>query len=64
MNKLDLTQERWNMILDMQDQIKRQQDEIDRLRRVTKAVNQKCDDLELKLMKVNNNGLFQDIFAK
>lgn len=56
MSQVELTQERWNMILDMKDQNKRQQDEIDRLRRVVRVLNNKVEKLEKK-------GLANDIFG-
>lgn len=63
-NELKLTQEKWNFILDLKDKTDRQQDEIDRLRRVVKALTSKNEEIETKLMKLTTNANFHDIFRK
>jgi len=62
MSEVKLSQEKWNMILDMKDKQDKQQDELDRLRRMYRALDEKLGKLEVKLMKANSNEVFQDIF--
>lgn len=60
-NEVKFTQERLNLILDLNDQNKRQQDEIDRLRRVTKALNEKMEQQQLYIERLQRSSIFGPI---
>jgi len=62
-NDIILTQEKWNMILDLKDQNQKQQDELDRLRRMYRALDEKYTEVQVELMKLNSNASFTDIFG-
>lgn len=63
-NDLKLTQEKWNLILDLKNKVQKLEDEVSGLRRVKKALLAKNDELETKILKVNTNAAFHDIFRK
>lgn len=63
-NEVKLTQEKWNMVLDLKDKVNRQEDELNRLRRMYRALEEKNNKLEVELLKYKTNVNFNDIFKK
>ncbi len=61
-NDFKLTQEKWNLVLDLKDKVGKLEEEINRLRRLNRALLAKNEELDVKLMKVNTNAKFHDIF--
>lgn len=63
MSEFKFSQEKWNFILDLKDQNKRQQDEIDRLRRVTRALNSKVEEMSETITKLRKDVSLHNLFG-
>lgn len=63
-NDLKLSQEKWNVVLDLKDTVARQQITIDKLSRVINAQEENISKLQVDILKNTTNYNFNDIFQQ